>query len=75
MPEPGLPTQCLARSVVEPVFDDAEVVSGVQGQVRALGQVLPDQAIGVLIRASLPGTGRAREEDPVGEAGREFVMA
>jgi hypothetical protein len=47
---------------------------GVAGQVGAFGQILSDQAVGVLVGASLPGTMRITEVH--GDAGRlgEFPM-
>ena len=41
-----------------------EVVAGVPAQVGALGKVPAQQAVGVLIRAALPGAMRIAEVDP-----------
>src|SRR5918995_6930674 len=57
----------LAGSVVEAAGEAGEVIGGVDAQVRAFGHVLAQQAVGVLIRAALPGTVRVTEVD--GDAG------
>jgi hypothetical protein len=44
------------RPVVQLELDQIELFSRELRQIRALGQVLPDQAIGVLVAAALPGT-------------------
>ncbi len=43
--------------------DGVQFALGVARQVRALGQILAQQAIGVLISAALPGTVRIGKED------------
>ena len=44
------------------------------GQVRALGKELADQAVGVLIRAAMPGTVRPRKEDLQRSLDRESLV-
>jgi hypothetical protein len=46
----------LARSRVEPVSDGVEIVLGISAELRALGQVLVDEAVHVLVAGGLPGT-------------------
>ena len=50
-------------SVVEKVFDVVEVAAAVDGQVGALREVLPQQAVDVLVAGPLPGTVRVGEVD------------
>ena len=45
----------LAWSVVEFGGDRVEVVLAVSGEVGAFGEVLPEQPVGVLVGAALPG--------------------
>lgn len=40
---------------VQPIGDGVQLALGVAGQVRALGQVLAQQAIGILVGPALPG--------------------
>ena len=49
------PVVCSARAAVHAVGNSVEFVLGVDRQVRALGQVLSQQPVGVLARAALPG--------------------
>src|SRR5215469_11118931 len=44
--------------------DGVELVLAVAGQVAALGQVVADQPVGVLVGAALPGRVRVGEVDP-----------
>jgi hypothetical protein len=44
-----------AGSIVQAVGDGVEFSPGVDGQIGALGQVLPQQPIGVFAGAALPG--------------------
>src|SRR4029453_2669606 len=62
-PQRGLPAEGLAGSAVECGGDRVEVVPGVPAQVGALGKVLPQQAVGVLVGAALPGAVRGAEVD------------
>src|SRR5690349_13025175 len=55
------PAQDLARPGVDPVGDLAQVSSRVHGQVRALGKVLTQQPVGVLVGRALPGRMRMTE--------------
>ena len=43
-------------SVVEFVLDREQVVRAVKGEVGSLLEVLAEQAVGVLVRAALPGS-------------------
>jgi hypothetical protein len=47
----------------------------VDTQVCAFREVLPEQAVGVLVRTSLPGTGRVAEVDGDEYAPGEILMA
>jgi len=47
--------QALARPVVEFVGDLAQLLVADRSEVDALGEVLAQQAVGVLVRAALPG--------------------
>jgi hypothetical protein len=47
---------------------------GVDGQVGALGQVLAQQPVGVLIRAALPRAAGVREVHPVAQQRSELVV-
>src|SRR5512132_3581494 len=49
------PSQSLSRTIVEGLSDGVQIGRRLQAQVAALGQVLADQPIGVLVRAALPG--------------------
>src|SRR5512140_3124327 len=49
-----LPFEDLPGSAVDGHFDSCEVLRGPAGQVRALGKVLAQDPIGVLVRPSLP---------------------
>lgn len=51
------------RAVVEQVGDRIELLLAVDRQVRALGQVLKDQPVGVLARAALPRAVRVTEAE------------
>ena len=59
----SLEAQGLARSFVELPGHFIELVLGEHGQVDALREVLPQQAVGVLVRAALPGALRIAEVD------------
>src|ERR1019366_8902371 len=65
----GLPHERLAWSGVECGCHALEVVPRVAAEVGALGEVLAQQAVGVLVGAALPRTARVAEEDL--QAGRE----
>ena len=55
--------QTFSRARVQAIGDGVQLALRVPRQVRALGQVLAQQAIGVLIGAALPRTMRIRKED------------
>lgn len=48
------PAECLSRQTAECSSDGLEPVTRVSGQVSALGEVLAQEAIGVLVGAALP---------------------
>ncbi len=62
-PSSGLPAQYFPWSTVEFIGDGFEVVGAVRLETGALGEVLPQQPIRVLIRASLPWRVRISEVD------------
>src|SRR5215208_4611444 len=51
----GSPAQGLSRPAVEGDRHSGELLGAVHAQVSALGEVLPQQPVGVLVRAALPG--------------------
>jgi hypothetical protein len=55
--------QTFSRARIQAMGDGVQFVSTVPRQVRALGQVLAQQAIRVLIGAALPGAMRIGKED------------
>src|SRR4051794_18685682 len=57
----GSPSERLAGPAVERVGDGGKVVGAVSREVGALGEVLPEQAVGVLVGAALPGALRVAE--------------
>ena len=61
----GVVTQTLAGSVVELGGDLLDVSSAVHGEVGPFGEVLPGEAVVVLVRAALPGAA------PFGEVDRD----
>lgn len=50
----GLPAECLAGSAVEFVGHFGEAAGVVLGEVGALGEVVAEETVGVLVRAALP---------------------
>ena len=50
-------------SVIEAFGDDVEVILAVSGKVGSLGEVLPDEAVGIFVAAALPGAIGIGEED------------
>ena len=58
----GVPAEGLARPVVELGGDRGQLPGGVDAQVGALGEVLAQQPVGVLVRRPLPGRVRIAEE-------------
>src|ERR1700722_7298295 len=67
-----LPAGCLAGAGVEGVGDGGQVAGGVAGEVGALGEVLAEQAVGVLVGAALPGWVRVGEVDGQAGAGAQL---
>jgi hypothetical protein len=59
----SIPREALAWATVELRGDGVELGLGVAAEVGALGQVLADKPIPVLVGASLPGRVRVTEED------------
>lgn len=55
--------KALARAGIETPSNVIELALVMHAQVRSLGQVLPDQAIGVLVDSALPGAVRVRKVD------------
>ena len=62
----GCASRGFAGSVVEFGGDVVEVLGAVHGQVGALGEVLAQQPVGVLVGAALPGRVRVAEVDRAG---------
>jgi len=62
------------RSVVQAVGDGIEFVLAVDAQVRALGQVLAQKAVGVLAGTALPGAVRIAEVHPHPGVQRQLLM-
>ena len=58
----GSPAEDFAWPVVEGVSDSFKVVRAPSGQVSALGEVLAQHAVGVLVRRALPRRVRVGEE-------------
>ena len=60
------------RACVHAMRDGVQLALGIARQVRALGQVLAQEAMGVLVGAALPGAVRIGKEDlarePLGQA-------
>jgi hypothetical protein len=59
--------QSLPGTVVDGLFDRSQIGEGEGAQVAALGEVLAQEPVGVLVRAAQPWAGRRCEEDAVGE--------
>src|SRR3954464_13832150 len=57
----GAPSERLARAAVERVGDGGQVAGAVAREVGALGEVLAQQPVGVLVGAALPGALRIAE--------------
>ena len=70
-----LEAQSLPGSQVELQSDGIQLRLGVSGQIGSLGEVLSQQPVGVLVRATLPGTVRIAEVDlHVGGDGEVLVV-
>jgi hypothetical protein len=61
-------------SLVEFAGHRAQVARGVHGQIGVLAEVLPEQAIGVLVGRPLPGRVRVAEEDRQAERGLDLLV-
>jgi len=59
----GMPAERLAVTIVEGCGDWDEAIGAMPAQVRAFGEVLPQQTVGILIRPSLPWTMGIAEVD------------
>ena len=59
----GVWNPCRCRLGVAAQRDLVELILAVHRQVRALGQVLTEQAVGVFVAAALPGAVRVGEVD------------
>ena len=63
--------EALSRARIQPMGDGIQLALRIARQVRPLGQVLAQQAIGVLIGPALPGAMRIRKEhldrEPLGQ--------
>jgi len=57
------PAERLSRPVVEHVSHSIEMALAMDREVRTSREVLPKQAVGILVRASLPGTVGVAEVD------------
>src|SRR3954451_280316 len=57
----GAPSERLARAAVERVGDGGQVARLVAREVGALGEVLAQQSVGVLVSGALPGALRPTE--------------
>ena len=70
----SLPTKSLSRSLIESAGNDVEIRLRVAREVAAIRKVLAEQAIGVLVRASLPRAMRIAEVDSDASGHREAAM-
>ena len=68
------PVRGLSRPVVGFVGDGVEVVLAVSGKVCALGEVLAQQAVGVLVGVALPWAVRVAEVDLHVQGGGDSAM-
>ena len=66
--------QTFSWARVQPMGDGVQLALGVARQVRALGQVLAQQAIRVLVGAALPGAVRIGKEDLDREPLGQFLV-
>jgi hypothetical protein len=60
---------------IQTISNGIELFLAIDRQVRSLGQILTQQAVGVLTGAPLPGTMRVAEVDAHAGVGRQFGMA
>ena len=68
------PVETFPRAGVEPKGDGVQRARGETGQVGAVGQLLAQQAIGVLMGAALPPAVSIRKEHPDREPLREAFV-
>ena len=66
--------ETLSRARVQSVGDGVQLALGITGQVRTLGQVLAQQAIGVFVGATLPRRMRIGKEDLEREPLRQLLV-
>ena len=66
--------ETFSRSRVQPMGDGVQLALGVARQVGALGQVLAQQAIRILVGAALPGAVRIGKEHPDCEPLRQALV-
>ena len=59
----AVPVEDLPRTAVQLRLDNGDVVGAVDRQVRPLGEVGAQQAVGVLVGGALPGRVRVAEVD------------
>lgn len=71
----GLPAEGFTWAGVEFGGDGVEVLTGVGREIGSLGEILPEQAVGVFVGASLPGTGGVTEVDRHVGCRGELVVA
>src|SRR3569832_1962616 len=57
------PAECLSRTAVESGRNRGYLIGIIDAEIGTLGEVLPQQPIGVLVRAALPGTSWIAEVD------------
>lgn len=69
-----LPIKGLSGPAVELVADALKIVRRVDSEVRALGELVAEQPVGVLIAWSLPGAPRVAEEHRHADCIRDRVM-
>src|SRR3954452_13933973 len=68
------PAESLAWAAIDAVLDGPQVVEREGAQIAALGEVLAEEPVGVLVRAAQPRAGGWCEEDAVGEVVIEQVV-
>src|SRR3954453_22417710 len=68
------PAESLTGAAIDAVLDGPQVVERECAQIAALGEVLAEEPVGVLVRAAQPGAGWRGEEDAVGEVLLEQVV-
>lgn len=71
----GVPVEGFAWPAVEAVGDGVEVILRVDGQIRALGQVLAQQSVGIFAGAALPGAVRVAEVHTHAGGGSQLIGA